>query len=63
MLKPDWRYFTWGPLVVLLEIFVRLLATYDYSVRHHNPYCWAMVDSTKSRLDTPSRPTPEINRQ
>ena len=50
LLRPDWRYFLWGPLVIALEIFVRLLGAYDYNVRKRNPYVWQMAASTKQDL-------------
>lgn len=46
-LKPDWRSLLWGSSVALLEVGVRLLATYDYYVRKINPFQWSMVQSTK----------------
>ncbi len=46
-IRPDWRYFLWAPLVVALEIFVRALGSYDYSVRHRNPFAWAVAETTK----------------
>lgn len=44
----DWRYLTWGPAVILLEIFVRLLAIYDYRIWRRNPYNWPVAASTKN---------------
>ncbi len=46
-MQPDWRYFLWAPAVVALEVFVRALGSYDYSVRHRNPFNWAVAESTK----------------
>ncbi len=46
-MRADWRYFVWGPLVIALEIFVRALGAYDYSVRRRNPFNWAIAESTK----------------
>ncbi|MBN2502546.1 MAG: glycosyltransferase [Anaerolineales bacterium] len=45
--KFDWRYFIWGPGIVVLEVFVRLLATYDYLIMRRNPFSWAIAESTK----------------
>jgi cellulose synthase/poly-beta-1,6-N-acetylglucosamine synthase-like glycosyltransferase len=45
--KFDWRYFIWGPGIVVLETFVRLLATYDYLIMRRNPFSWAIAESTK----------------
>jgi cellulose synthase/poly-beta-1,6-N-acetylglucosamine synthase-like glycosyltransferase len=47
-LKFDWRYFSWAPFIILMEIAVRLLASYDYNVRKRNPYVWPVVESTKN---------------
>lgn len=41
------RYFFWGTGIGLLEILVRLLATYDYVVLKRKPYAWSVVESTK----------------
>jgi len=49
-MKPDWRYFVWGPMVMLLEIFVRMLGTYDYTILKRKPYVWQMAESTKKDL-------------
>jgi glycosyltransferase involved in cell wall biosynthesis len=43
----DWRYMVWAPVVVLMEAYVRLLATYDYVVWRRKPYNWSMAASTK----------------
>ncbi len=43
----DWRYFVWAPFVVLLEAYVRMLATYDYVFWKRKPYNWAMATTTK----------------
>ncbi len=43
----DWRYFLWAPAFIALEVFVRALGAYDYSVRHRNPFNWAVAESTK----------------
>jgi cellulose synthase/poly-beta-1,6-N-acetylglucosamine synthase-like glycosyltransferase len=44
----DWRYFFWGPGVVALEGYVRLLAAYDYVFWKRKPYNWAAAGSTKN---------------
>lgn len=46
-IRLDWRYFTWAPTIIALEVFVRALGAYDYSVRHRNPFNWNIVESTK----------------
>jgi cellulose synthase/poly-beta-1,6-N-acetylglucosamine synthase-like glycosyltransferase len=51
-LKWDWRYFIWGPAIIALEVWVRLLGSYDYSVRKYNPYVWPVAESTKSLNET-----------
>ena len=48
----DWRYFIWGPGVVLMEAYVRLIATYDYVVWRRKPYNWATAPSTKQLVKT-----------
>lgn len=46
-LRPDWHYFVWGSMIGFLEVYVRLLATYDYVFWRRKPYQWAVVESTK----------------
>ena len=46
-LKWEWRWFCWAPGVAALEIYVRLLGTWDYVICKRNPYNWAVVSSTK----------------
>ena len=48
----DWRYFVWGPGVVLMEAYVRLIATYDYVVWRRKPYNWSTAASTKQLVKT-----------
>jgi poly-beta-1,6-N-acetyl-D-glucosamine synthase len=47
IMKADWRYLIWGPLVIALEVFVRWLATWDYVVWKRKPYTWAIAETTK----------------
>ena len=49
-LKPEWRCLLWTPAIVLLEVYVRALASYDYRVRKRNPFVWQMATSTKKDL-------------
>ncbi len=46
-IRLDWRYFAWAPAIIVLEVFVRILGTYDYSVRRRNPFNWSIAESTK----------------
>jgi poly-beta-1,6-N-acetyl-D-glucosamine synthase len=46
-LKWDWRYFSFVPGIIGLEMWVRALGTWDYVFFKRKPYCWAMVESTK----------------
>ena len=46
-IKLNIKYIIWSPFVVLLEMTTRLLAIYDYKVKHKNPYKWDIVNSTK----------------
>jgi hypothetical protein len=43
----DWRYLVWGTAIGALEIYVRLLATYDYVIWKRKPYTWPVAESTK----------------
>lgn len=51
--KWDRRYWVWGIGAGLLEVYVRLLATYDYVVRKRNPYTWPVAESTKDLAEAP----------
>jgi len=44
----DWRYFLWGPLVVGLEVWARLLGLADYRLWKQEHAVWEVVNSTKS---------------
>ena len=46
----NWRYFIWGPMIMALEVYVRLLGTYDYVILKRKPYVWQMAESTKKDL-------------
>jgi cellulose synthase/poly-beta-1,6-N-acetylglucosamine synthase-like glycosyltransferase len=43
----DWRYYVWGPAIVLLEIVGRLWGAYDYKIWKRKPSAWPIVESTK----------------
>jgi biofilm PGA synthesis N-glycosyltransferase PgaC len=43
----DWRYWIWGPGIILLESYCRFLGLFDYRVLKRNPFSWTMVNSTK----------------
>jgi poly-beta-1,6-N-acetyl-D-glucosamine synthase len=45
--RPDWRYFVWGPVMIALEMYVRWLGFSDYVVFKRKPYAWTIVESTK----------------
>jgi cellulose synthase/poly-beta-1,6-N-acetylglucosamine synthase-like glycosyltransferase len=45
--KWDWRYLIWGTGIGLLEIYARLLATYDYVIWKRRPYTWPVAETTK----------------
>lgn len=46
-MKLNWRYLFLGPIFILLEIYVRILAVIDYKIYRQKPFSWSMVDSTK----------------
>jgi cellulose synthase/poly-beta-1,6-N-acetylglucosamine synthase-like glycosyltransferase len=52
--KFEWRTFVWGPIVIGLEILVRLLGAYDYIVWKRKPFNWDIVESTKSLAEASS---------
>ncbi len=46
-LKWDWRYVTYLPAIIGLEMWVRALGTWDYVFFKRKPYMWDMVETTK----------------
>ena len=52
--KFEWRTFVWGPIVIGLEILVRLLGAYDYIVWKRKPFNWDIAESTKSLAEASS---------
>jgi biofilm PGA synthesis N-glycosyltransferase PgaC len=48
----DWRWFFWAPGVAALELYVRLLGTYDYVICKRKPYNWTTATSTKQLAET-----------
>jgi biofilm PGA synthesis N-glycosyltransferase PgaC len=68
--KRDWRYFLWGPVVVALEAYTRLLGLLDYRLWKRKHAVWEMVETTKKvvapALDTSSSqsaPVPRLSEQ
>ena len=57
-LKWEWRWFLWAPGVAALEVYVRLLGTYDYRVCKRKPYNWTIAASTKQLSDV--KKVPEV---
>jgi cellulose synthase/poly-beta-1,6-N-acetylglucosamine synthase-like glycosyltransferase len=55
--KRDWRYFLWGPVVVALEAWARLLGFLDYHVWKRKHAVWEVVETTKSII-TPTLEAP-----
>ena len=56
----DWRYFFWGPAVIGLEVWARLLGMIDYRVWKRKHAVWEVVGSTKQAIPTPSLGPPEV---
>ncbi len=52
--KRDWRYFLWGPAVIALEVWARLLGMMDYRVWKRKHAVWEVVKSTKQIVPAPS---------
>ena len=50
-LKWEWRWFCWAPAIAALEVYVRLLGTYDYVICKRKPYNWTIAASTKQLAD------------
>lgn len=45
--KFDFRYFFWAPLVILFEIFGRILGIYDFYFKKKNHAVWERAETTK----------------
>lgn len=43
-----WRSWFWTPPAIALEVYCRLLGTYDFYVKKKNPYIWDMAATTKT---------------
>ena len=46
--KRDWRYFLWGPAVVALEVYARLLGVSDYRLWKREHAVWEVAKTTKT---------------
>ena len=51
--KRDWRYFLWGPAVVMLECYARLLGLLDYRLWKRRHTVWEVVETTKVAISPP----------
>jgi biofilm PGA synthesis N-glycosyltransferase PgaC len=43
----NWKPLVWTTAIIALEIYCRLLGSYDFYLRHKNPYIWEIASSTK----------------
>lgn len=46
-IRRDWRYFLWGPVVVALEVWARILGIVDYRIWKRKHTIWEMAETTK----------------
>lgn len=53
-IKRGWRYFLWGPLVVVLEAWARVLGTVDYRIWKRKHAVWDVVQTTKATISAPA---------
>ncbi|MFQ6101257.1 MAG: glycosyltransferase [Anaerolineae bacterium] len=51
--RRDWRYFLWGPAVIALEVWSRLLGLADYRVWKRTHAIWEVVGTTKTVTASP----------
>jgi biofilm PGA synthesis N-glycosyltransferase PgaC len=49
-MKRDWRYFLWGPAVIAVEAYARLLGMVDYRVWKRKHAVWEVVETTKAAV-------------
>jgi biofilm PGA synthesis N-glycosyltransferase PgaC len=59
-MKLDWRYFVWGPAIIVLETLGRLWGAYDYSIWKRKPYVWPVAETTKDLREAVQQTT-EVN--
>jgi biofilm PGA synthesis N-glycosyltransferase PgaC len=59
-MKLDWRYFVWGPAIIVLETLGRLWGAYDYSIWKRKPYVWPVAETTKDLREAVQHTT-EVN--
>jgi cellulose synthase/poly-beta-1,6-N-acetylglucosamine synthase-like glycosyltransferase len=55
--KRDWRYFLWGPGVIVLEVWARLLGMLDYRLWKRKHTIWEVAETTKSVPAPPIAPS------
>jgi poly-beta-1,6-N-acetyl-D-glucosamine synthase len=48
VLKPNFKYLVWSPMVAILEMTARILGTYDYHFQKNKHTIWERVESTKN---------------
>jgi poly-beta-1,6-N-acetyl-D-glucosamine synthase len=48
VLKPNFKYLIWSPMVAFLEMTARILGTYDYHFQKNKHVIWERVESTKN---------------
>lgn len=46
-MRPDWRYFLWGPAAIFLEAWARFLGMWDYTIWKRKPFVWPVAETTK----------------
>jgi cellulose synthase/poly-beta-1,6-N-acetylglucosamine synthase-like glycosyltransferase len=52
--KRDWRFLLWGPAVVALEAYARVLGATDYNVWKRKHAVWEVVETTKAAVIAPT---------
>ncbi len=55
--RRDWRYFVWGPGVIALEVWARVLGMLDYRLWRREHAVWEVAETTKSVPVPPVAPS------
>jgi cellulose synthase/poly-beta-1,6-N-acetylglucosamine synthase-like glycosyltransferase len=53
-IKWNWQFVLWGPIVVALEAYARMLGALDYSLLKRKHAVWEVVETTKAAVSAPA---------
>lgn len=56
-IKRNWQFVLWGPIVVAVEAYARMLGAVDYSLLKREHAIWEVVETTKAAVSAPASPS------